>query len=347
MSNAQETSPPQAGDETRGVALASRGTLAIVRDHLAVCRPDHWFKNVFMLAGTVAAVLSPGWEAEVGPSLFLRTFEAFVLCCLAASANYVVNEILDAPRDALHPTKRHRAVPSGRVRVPALWMMAAALAAVSLTWAYARFGVALGLSVTALLLQGLVYNVPPIRTKEVAYLDVVSEAVNNPIRLLIGWYAVGCAGLPPATLFFGYWVLGGFLMTAKRYAEYRFLGDPARAAAYRSSFRGYTEESLLIAMICYASLATFSYGALLARYHQYDLFLSVPFLVIFLGWFFHLSFRPDSIVKEPERLWQEPAFALYAGFVFVFVVFLGVADLSFLWSWVNDLHLGVPLEDPA
>ncbi|MGH7818789.1 MAG: UbiA prenyltransferase family protein, partial [Candidatus Binatia bacterium] len=195
-------------------------------------------------------------------------------------------------------------------------------------------------------LQGLAYNIPPVRTKEVAYLDVLTEAINNPIRLMIGWYATGVATLPPASLFLGYWVFGGFLMTAKRYAEYRFIGDPQRAAAYRSSFRGYSEETLLIAMICYASLSTFLYGVLLVRYRQFDLFLSVPFMVIFLAWFFHLAFRPDSIVKEPERLYQVPAFAAYCAFLFLLIVCLAVVDLGPLWQWLNRLEIGVPLPEP-
>ena len=33
---------------------------------------------------------------------------------LIASSNYVLNEVLDARQDAVHPEKRHRPVPSGR-----------------------------------------------------------------------------------------------------------------------------------------------------------------------------------------------------------------------------------------
>ncbi len=39
-------------------------------------------------------------------------------------------------------------------------------------------------------LQGVVYNVPPFRTKDRPYLDVISESINNPIRLTIGWAMV-------------------------------------------------------------------------------------------------------------------------------------------------------------
>ncbi len=31
--------------------------------------------------------------------------------------------------------------------------------------------------------MGLVHNVPPVRSKELPYIDVLSESVNNPIRL--------------------------------------------------------------------------------------------------------------------------------------------------------------------
>lgn len=36
-------------------------------------------------------------------------------------------------------------------------------------------------------IQGVFYNVPPLRTKNKAYLDVISESINNPLRLMIGW----------------------------------------------------------------------------------------------------------------------------------------------------------------
>ena len=38
----------------------------------------------------------------------------------------------------------------------------------------------------ALWVMGIAYNVPPVRTKEIPYLDVLSKSVNNPLRLLLG-----------------------------------------------------------------------------------------------------------------------------------------------------------------
>ena len=41
--------------------------------------------------------------------------------------------------------------------------------------------------------MGCIYNIPPVRSKDLPYLDVLSEAVNNPLRMLAGW-AAGHAG---------------------------------------------------------------------------------------------------------------------------------------------------------
>ena len=46
-------------------------------------------------------------------------------------------------------------------------------------------------------LQGIIYNVPPLRTKDQAYLDVITESVNNPFCLMIGWAMVDPTTLPP------------------------------------------------------------------------------------------------------------------------------------------------------
>ena len=74
-----------------------------LRYYVAIARPDHWVKNVFMLLGTAAAfVIHPrlfSWAAL--PSLSL----GLAATCLIASSNYVLNEILDADLDRHHPEK--------------------------------------------------------------------------------------------------------------------------------------------------------------------------------------------------------------------------------------------------
>src|ERR1051325_5440676 len=93
--------------------------------HLAICRVDHWFKNVFVLPGIVAAI---GVDPQhVSPRLWFNIVVGLASVCLVASSNYVVNEVLDAASDRSHPVKYARPVPSGKVNVPLAYVQWIAL----------------------------------------------------------------------------------------------------------------------------------------------------------------------------------------------------------------------------
>ena len=78
-------------------------TSAGIRPYVQIARVDHWFKNAFMLLGVVLAVF---YEPQVVAwSSVLPLVLAVAATCLVASSNYVLNELLDGPRDRLHPEK--------------------------------------------------------------------------------------------------------------------------------------------------------------------------------------------------------------------------------------------------
>jgi hypothetical protein len=175
-------------------------------------------------------------------------------------------------------------------------------------------GLALGLAVSrafagvllALWVMGCLYNLPPVRTKDVPYLDVLSEAVNNPLRMLAGWYLTGTTVVPPCSLLVSYWMVGSYFMAIKRFAEYREIADPARSAAYRRSFAHYSEERLLIAITFYAAHAMLFLGAFIMRY-RLELILSFPLVALVMAIYLALGFKPNSAAQRPEGLYREPA----------------------------------------
>jgi 4-hydroxybenzoate polyprenyltransferase len=161
-----------------------------------------------------------------------------------------------------------------------------------------------------LLVMGLIYNVPPIRSKELPYVDVLSESVNNPIRLLLGWFTVTALEFPPVSLLIAYWMIGAFFMAAKRLAEYRFISDPLRAAAYRSSFRYYTQEKMLVSMFFYVTCFALFLGVFIIRYHL-ELILIFPMVAGFVCYYLHVALKPDSPAQNPERLYKERGLMIY------------------------------------
>ena len=280
----------------------------MLKDLLTIARPDHWFKNVFMAPGLVLGWLAcPPADAATG---VLRAAVGVAATCLACSANYTLNELLDAPSDRAHPEKRFRPVAAGRVGAAAAsaqWLVLAA-AALGASWLVGRAFLA---AQAALLAMGVLYNARPVRLKDRPYLDVLSESLNNPLRLLLGWYAIGCTLVPPASLLLAYWMLGAYLMAAKRFAELGHLGDRAAAAAYRRSFAHYTRDRLLVSIVFYAAAAALFAGVFLIRY-QVELVLAVPFVAGFLAMYMRLALLPDSPAMYPEKLYRYRSFTAFA-----------------------------------
>lgn len=299
-----------------------------LKPYIQIARVDHWFKNVFMLPGVVLVLFDD--PSLMGINLFWQLFIAFIATGLVASSNYVVNEILDAPQDALHPVKKLRPVPSGQVNVLFGYLEWLLLAVLGLTLSW-TLGILFFYSALTLWIMGCLYNIPPVRTKDKPYLDVLSESVNNPLRLLLGWYGVGAVKFPSLSLIMAYWMIGAFFMAVKRFAEYRRIGDPAIAASYRASFSHYNEERLLTSIIYYAVAFGFFFGIFLIRY-RIELLVSIPFLAGFISYYIHIGFHEDSPVQYPERLYKHTGFVVYAAFCAVLMTALMFIDIPVIDS---------------
>jgi decaprenyl-phosphate phosphoribosyltransferase len=279
------------------------------RGHLEIARLDHWVKNVFVLPGAAAALAfdpAASLRDSLGPLIL-----ALLAIGLVASSNYTLNELLDGRFDAHHPKKRHRAVPSGRVH-PGLALVQWIVLFVGGAMLGLLIGQAFFLCLVSLWIMGCVYNIPPIRTKDVPYVDVVTEAVNNPIRMLAGWYAVSAVLLPPVSLLVAYWMAGCYFMAIKRFAEVRTIGDRGTVASYRRSLAAITEEGMLISVMFYGSVAMLFFGAFLMRYRM-EMILTFPLIALVMAIYLKVSFQENSPVQHPEKLYRERALMLAVG----------------------------------
>jgi len=265
-------------------------------------RLDHSIKQIFILPGIILALSFTGMR--LSSRIFLSISAGFVAATLIASSNYVLNEMLDAPTDRFHPTKKNRPAAIGLVNFGwgySQWICLM-FAGVAVGWAISRPFV---ISCLALWTMGCIYNIPPVRSKDIQYVDVISESINNPIRFCLGWYSVTAVLLPPTSLLLSYWMLGCYFMGLKRFAEYRQMPDASIAALYRASFAGYTEESLLNSVVFYGSAAMLFLGAFIIRY-RIELILTFPFVAWVMSIYFGLSFQNESAVQNPEKLYREP-----------------------------------------
>ena len=75
-----------------------------MKNYIKIARPDHWVKNFFIYPGSLFALLLVGNQRSV-PMLVWELLLGFFATCMIASANYVINEWLDAKFDQYHPTE--------------------------------------------------------------------------------------------------------------------------------------------------------------------------------------------------------------------------------------------------
>jgi decaprenyl-phosphate phosphoribosyltransferase len=270
-------------------------------NHLSLFRLDHSVKQIFVIPGIVVAASLTGTYFSTG--LVLRIALGLASVVAVASSNYVLNELLDAPFDRLHPTKCLRPAAIGSISIPLAYLQWLVCGIAGFVLAY-LVSKALFLSVLSLWIMGCFYNIPPVRMKDIPYLDVLSESINNPIRLCVGWYIVTATVVPPVSLLVAYWMLGAYFMALKRFSEYRQIGcEPAMR--YRRSFEFYNEEALLTSVLFYAATAMLFFGAFVMRYRM-EMVLAFPLIALLMAVYFNLAFVQDSPVQNPEKLYREP-----------------------------------------
>ena len=203
--------------------------------------------------------------------------------CLVSSSNYVLNELLDAKTDRAHKEKSKRPVATGLVSLNEGLILWGLLAIASFFLSF-HLSPSFGLSVAALWIAGCCYNTPPIRLKDIAYADVLSESINSPIRFLAGWFLVLETQLPPLSILIAYWFATAFFLAAKRYAEFGSFASREQATAYRKSFAHYSENMLLIHLVFYITTGAFFGGIFIVR-HRPELIVIIPLVASFFAYY--------------------------------------------------------------
>jgi 4-hydroxybenzoate polyprenyltransferase len=187
---------------------------------LALLRPHQWVKNLLVFT---ALITSHRWDQ---PAAVLAALQMFAAYCLAASAVYAVNDVLDREADAAHPSKRHRPVAAGVIAPGTALAISAVLmlAAFAIAWPLGvdAFG---ALGVYALLAVGYC-----VVLKRLLWVDVLALAALYVLRVIAGAWAIAVEPSPWLLAFAGFLFLS--LASLKRYGDLRqhgAAGLPGRA----------------------------------------------------------------------------------------------------------------------
>lgn len=276
------------------------------KDYLSAARVDHWTKQIFVLPGVVTAWLLSGVDGTGLQELIGPTVLGILATSLVASSNYLLNEWRDSAYDRHHPLKSNRPFV---VKMPnRIWLWTGYTSLVA-----GGFLVSMALNsgvfwtLVVFLVSGWGYNLKPLRSKDIPFLDVITESFNNPLRFLVGWFLVTDSAIPPTSILIAFWTAGAFLMGIKRFAEYRTLearGGLEMLKAYRGVFRVYTEHSLLISSFFYALMSAFMMGVFLIKY-RIEYLLLFPLISGLFASYLRVALKPSSRAQKPEKLIRE------------------------------------------
>ncbi|NOT00847.1 MAG: decaprenyl-phosphate phosphoribosyltransferase [Phycisphaerales bacterium] len=219
----------------------------MIVDLLKLMRPGHWVKNLAVVAGPMFALRA---DAES----LRRTALVFAAFCLASSATYTFNDLLDRHADALHVTKKNRPIASGRVTPLAAVGLAILLLAGSVWVGVSTLPPRCALLVIAYLLMNLAYS---LALKHRLILDVIMIAIGFVLRAAAGAAAIEVFVSP--WLIVCTFTLCLFLGFGKRRCEIGMFDTLEEAGEHRATLRRYTPELLshLISVSAGIAIMTF------------------------------------------------------------------------------------------
>ena len=282
---------------------------------LASLRPRQWVKNLFVFAGVI-------FSQQMLTPLAWMAFGAFAIFCGLSGAIYLFNDVADAERDRLHPTKRLRPIASGKVSRTTATTVAVLLLAGSLAFAF-RMSIRFGL--VALAYGGLLiaYSV---WLKHLVILDVLTVAAGFVLRAVAG--AVAVEAEISGWLLICTILLALFLALGKRRHEYRSLARDA--SAHRPILAEYSEDFLdqMISVVTASTVTAYALYTMspetVAKFHTRLLPLTLPFVLYGIFRYLYLLYRrdlggnPSDLVVNDRALLIDALLWMLATFVIIY-----------------------------
>ncbi|MCX6190839.1 MAG: UbiA prenyltransferase family protein [Flavobacteriia bacterium] len=200
--------------------------------YFELLRIKSWVKNGFLFLPLVFAL------KLLEQDLFISVVIAFFSFSFCSSFIYIINDVLDAKADALHPRKKNRPIPAGKISSRLALMIGVGCLAASFGLV---FSFAISVVFSYVLLCYLFLNIAYVLVmKNIHLIELFVVAINFVLRVLAGCFVINVA--PSNWILVVTFFLSLLLVLVKRRAELVVLGT--NAAAHRKVLKYYSEGFL-------------------------------------------------------------------------------------------------------
>ncbi|MEK7309350.1 MAG: decaprenyl-phosphate phosphoribosyltransferase [Planctomycetota bacterium] len=263
-------------------------------------RPKQWLKNLF-----VFAALAFSRNLTNTPPL-IKTLEAFIIFCLLSSACYIINDIMDAKADRLHPVKSKRPIASGRLPIPFALVIAILLLIASLDLAWSVSTVSknpVGLPFFHICLTYAVLQILySLVLKRMIIMDALVIAAGFVLRMVAGAVAIDIA--ISSWLYICTISLSLFIAFSKRRAEMTVLETPENHRPVLGRYSPYLLDQMISALTASTIMAYTLYtlaDETVAKVGSQNMLLTIPFVVYGIFRYLYLVHQKQE-GGEPENI---------------------------------------------
>lgn len=271
---------------------------------LKALRPRQWVKNVLLLGGLYFPDAHGEKPLALDPESLTRAWAGFFVFCALAGTVYLVNDLVDAPRDRIHPKKKHRPIASGALS-PAVAVLAALIIGPGALYAAFELSMAFGLCAFAYLGMEILYS---LALKEIFLIDTLIISMGFILRAVSGIMVLRTdMQNVPLTPWFVICVLFLALLLAfsKRRAE--LTAHEERATYQRRVLQFYSIEilDLGIGVSATASILAYSLYAV-ESVRPWHMLATLPFVIFGIFRYLYLMYSRGRGEAPEEVLLRDP-----------------------------------------
>jgi len=283
-----------------------------IQDIIRALRPYQWIKNVLVFAGLFFSL-----SLFNGP-LVMKAVMGFLSFVFASSSVYLFNDIIDIKEDRLHPVKKHRPIPAGRISRTEAILLSVTLFILAILIPVLMINYWFVGIIIAYLLVNISYS---FYLKRFVILDVFMISIGFLLRAMAGIVAIEVKISP--WIIICTFLLALFLALGKRRGEFVELND--KAEKHRKSLKGYSLAFIdnLLGIVCASTIVTYALYTIaddtVERFQTQMLILTTP-VVIYMVFRYLYMLQYKEMGEDPTKMIFNDRPLIIGGLIWVVMV---------------------------